>query len=159
FIATMLREDGHRWRHIWRSIRNRFPGGGDPLTRSHRSAAARVRRGRARYVHVVADGDDLSGEYIVVQVMNIPAVGPRIVLAASADPSDARLDLVLVGPKDRVALADHIASLRTTAPPIATRSVRRVELDWPDVATHVDDEVWPRDSRHPPHRVTIEVAG
>lgn len=159
FIATMLREDGHRWRHIWRNIRNRFPGGGDPSTRSHRAVAARVRRGRARYVRVVADGHDLSGEYVTVEVMNIPAVGPRILLAKRADPSDARLELVLVRTNDRVALADHIESLQTTAPPINTRSVRRIELDWPDVATHVDDEVWPRDSRHPPHRVSIEVAG
>jgi len=159
FIATMLREDGHRWRHILRNIRNRFPGGGDPATRSHRAAAARVRRGRARYVHVVADGHDLSGEYVTVEVMNIPAVGPRILLAGHADPSDARLDLVLVGPNDRFALADHIASSRTTDPPINTRSVRRIELDWPNVATHVDDEVWPRDSRHPPHRVILEIAG
>lgn len=159
FIGVMLRYDGHRWRHIWRRIRNRLPGGGDPRTRSHRSVAARVRRSRARYVHIVADGDDLSGDYVAVQVMNIPAVGPRIVLAAHADPSDARLDLVLVRPDDRAALADHIESVRMTAPPIATRSVRCIELDWPDSDTHVDDELWPRESRHPPHRVTIEVAG
>jgi diacylglycerol kinase (ATP) len=159
FIGVMLRFDGHWWRHIWRRFRNRFPGGGDPRTRSHRAVAARVRRSRARYVRVVADGEDLSGEYVAVEIMNIPAVGPRIVLAADADASDARLDLVLVQSNDRHALAEHIASMQSTAPPIPVRSVRRIELDWPDSDTHVDDELWPRDVRHQPHQVAIDVAG
>ncbi len=159
FIGVMLREDEHRWRHWWRRIRNRFPGGGDPRTRSHRAVAKRVRRADARFIHVRADGADLSGEYVAVEVMNIPAVGPRIVLAARADPSDARLDLVLVRSSDRHALADHIASTRESAPPIVVRSARRIELDWPDSDTHVDDELWPRDSRRRPHRVAIDVAG
>ena len=159
FIGVMLREDEHWWRHWLRRIRNRLPGGGDPRTRSHRSAARRVRRSAARFVHVRADGEDLSGEYAAVEVMNIPAVGPRIVLAARADPSDARLDLVLVRPSDRHTLADHIASTKSDAPPIVARTVRRIELDWPDSDTHVDDELWPRDARRRPHQVAIDVAG
>ena len=158
FIGAMLREDEHWWRHAWRRVRDLFPGGGDPRTRLDRAVAKRIRHRAPRYVRLRADGEDLSGEYAAVQVMNIPAVGPRIVLAARADPGDARLDLVLVRPSDRDALADHIASSPTTAPPVVTRSVRRVELDWPKSDTHVDDELWPRGTRRWPHRVAIEVA-
>jgi diacylglycerol kinase family enzyme len=159
FIGVMLRDDERTWHHIWRRIRDWLPGGGDPRTRLHHGVARYLHRAHSRYVHVVADGEDLSGEYAAVVIMNIPALGPRIVLAERANPSDQRLDLVLVRWTDREALADHIASTRATTPPIGVRSVQRVELDWPDSDTHVDDELWPRGARRRPDRVVVDVAG
>ncbi|MDP3221244.1 MAG: diacylglycerol kinase family protein [Deltaproteobacteria bacterium] len=57
----------------------------------------------ARY-EVDADGDDLSGDYLMVEVMNIPLLGPRVSLASAASPSDGLLDLVLVGEAQREGL-------------------------------------------------------
>jgi diacylglycerol kinase (ATP) len=121
-----------------------------------------VRHQPARHVDICADGEDLSGEYIAAEVMNIRAIGPRILLAPGANPLDGRYDLVLVRAEDRDALADFIASQAgaSLCPPLVTRRVRRVEMDWPDADTHVDDSMWPSPSKSGrPSRVTIDVRG
>jgi diacylglycerol kinase family enzyme len=120
-----------------------------------------VRRLPARQMTIHADGEDVSGEYIVLEVMNITAIGPRIELAPGADAGDARLDLVVVRAADREALADYILRGSGHAkPPITTRRVRHVAVDWPDRHTHVDDAPWPNGSTGTrPRRVSIEIAG
>ena len=48
-------------------------------------------------------------------------------------------------------------------PPLMSRRVREVELDWPDTDAHVDDELWPSNRagvRRPnPDRVTVGLRG
>jgi len=72
---------------------------------------------------IAADGSDLSGEYLGVELMNTRFVGPNVPLAPQADPSDGRIDIVLIGAADRGALLDylderlHLASGRLPAPP------------------------------------------
>ena len=53
------------------------------------------RRSSARW-RIVADGLDLSGDYLAVEILNIRFVGPNVPLAPDADPSDGLLDVVLV---------------------------------------------------------------
>ena len=116
----------------------------------------------ARRVRVRADGDDLSGNYVAVEVMNIAAIGPRIVLAPDANPGDKLLDLVLVRERDREALAAYIHAdgWRDVDPPVATRRVRCVELEWPAQDAHLDDEPWPASAQSwRPGQVSIDVGG
>lgn len=40
------------------------------------------------------DDKDLSGKFAVIEAMNIPAIGPRVKLAPSADPGDGLIDFV-----------------------------------------------------------------
>lgn len=60
-----------------------------------------------------ADGEDLSGEYLLVEVVNIPRLGPGFPLCPQASPSDGKLDLVLAGEAERGRLLD--AALRLAA--------------------------------------------
>lgn len=88
----------------------------------------------ARY-EVTADDDDLSGDYLMVEVMNIPLLGPRVSLASAASPSDGRLDLVLVGEAQREGLLRALDRRRDgeDAPiELPTRQVSRVVIagDW-----------------------------
>lgn len=75
--------------------------------RLFREAASRHRP--ARYT-IWADGEDLSGEYLMVEVMNFGLLGANVQLC-HADPGDGRLDLVLVGDHERGALLDHVTRL------------------------------------------------
>lgn len=159
FIGAMLAEDR---RPLLRFLRALNPLRTDPWLRMARFAARSVRRQRAHRVELLADAVDLSGEFIAVEVMNIPAIGPRIPLAAHADPGDGYFDLALVRPDDREPLAAFIESAPTpdATPPIEVRRVRQIEVEWPSTDTHVDDEPWPdaeRASR--PTHVTIAVQG
>ncbi len=57
---------------------------------------------------VEIDGKDYSGAYLMVEVMNMPRIGPRLVLA-DADPGDGLLDVVLVGEADRSVLDEYLS--------------------------------------------------
>ena len=109
-----------------------------------RNVARRVRRAPALSYEVHADGEDLSGEYIAIAAMNIRTIGPRMILAPDASSEDGLLDLVLVRPDEREALAELIESREAVhAPVVECRRVKDVELSWPGHG-HLDDDPWPR---------------
>ncbi len=58
---------------------------------------------------LVVDGQDRSGEYLAVEVMNVPTVGPILPLAPSASPHDGRLDIVCIAPSCHALLRSTIA--------------------------------------------------
>ena len=103
---------------------------------------------QARHWRVEADGEDLSGTYLLAVALNIGYVGASLALAPDADPADGRLDLLLVREEDRSALGDYLDGIaigveRPLA--IAPRRVTRVRLEWSAARGHVDDRLWPED--------------
>jgi diacylglycerol kinase family enzyme len=95
---------------------------------------------------VEADGEDLSGEYLQVLVMNIGRIGPRVSLAPNADAGDGRLDLVLIRDEDRITLRRHREErprLGTASLPCRSRAVDFVRVGWDPAAGHLDDSPWP----------------
>lgn len=122
----------------------------EPATTPVPTALRGIRRAldgyRARERRVVADGKDLSGSYVMVEVMNVRSIGPRMALAPSADVSDGRLDLLLLRETDRRALGDYLSAVADGSAarfPIPSRRVRRVTLGWDADDGHLDDDVWP----------------
>jgi diacylglycerol kinase (ATP) len=98
-----------------------------------------------RYREVTLDGTDLSGEYLLVEAMNIPLAGPNVALAPGADWSDDLLDLVLVTERERSALQEYLrARLGGAAAPLElpVRRGRRVMLRASPSELHVDDEAY-----------------
>ena len=105
-----------------------------------------------RYWKIDADGVDLSGEYIAVEVLNIRFVGPNLPLAPEADPSDGALDIVLVGEADRKPLLAYLENRLNLAsgelPDLRVVRARSIEIIAPaGVQCHLDDQVWPLDQR------------
>lgn len=94
---------------------------------------------------VKLDDRDLSGEYLAVEAMNIPLVGPNVPLARGADFSDELLDLVLVTERERGALEEYLqARIGGAAAPLelpVLRGRRVVLRAWPS-EMHVDDDAW-----------------
>jgi diacylglycerol kinase family enzyme len=103
-----------------------------------------LRGAQATDIQVELDGDDLSGSYIGIEVMNVGFAGPNIPLAAQADPADGELDLVLLREDDRQRLLEYTVSRVESAsalmPRLDVRRGRRVRLVPPaGWSTHVDD--------------------
>lgn len=97
------------------------------------------------------DGDDLSGKLLAFEAMNVSELGPNIPLAPDADPTDGALDVVLVRPVDRAALADYVEGrLRDSTPDppqLPRQRGRRLEIECPGgCVLHVEDELWPEDA-------------
>jgi diacylglycerol kinase (ATP) len=129
-----------------------------------RMLRARLDQSRALPYTVELDGRDRSGEYVLVEIMNIPTVGPNLRLAPHADPGDGMLDVVLLTEGDRAEFREHLQSFLPGghgAPALPVQRARRVELRWDGFDVHIDDEPWPEDGEDPPSRdstivVTLE---
>jgi diacylglycerol kinase (ATP) len=96
-------------------------------------------------------GEDLSGDYLGVEVLNVKFVGPNVPLAPEADPTDGLLDLVLVRKEDREGILDyldrrlHLAS--GVMPTLRTERSAGVQVVAPaGVRLHLDDKSWPDDA-------------
>jgi diacylglycerol kinase family enzyme len=103
-------------------------------------------KAEAKSMQIEADGQDLSGEYLMAEVMNVSTIGPRLAVAPEADHTDDDLDLILVSEAEREALAEYLDSMLHGLPaafPVSSRRVRRVKLYWQAKLGHVDDRPWP----------------
>ncbi|MGZ3423675.1 MAG: diacylglycerol kinase family protein, partial [Polyangiales bacterium] len=104
-------------------------------------------------VDLRVDGEDLSGRYLLVEILNIPAVGPRLPLGDEVAIDDGAFRLVLATERDRDALRARLEGEPTNGPPLPTRTAKRIDL-LVDGAFHVDDRVVR--SRH--EQLVVEVA-
>jgi diacylglycerol kinase family enzyme len=89
------------------------------------------------------EGTSFEDESLLVEILNIPSVGPRIRLSNEANPADGLLSVVVAGSADRELIADHLRGRwdddRRHAQ-LKTWRASRVEVrGWHDY--HVDDEV------------------
>jgi diacylglycerol kinase (ATP) len=163
FMGAMLAEGQRTSVRVVSAVRGFISRGRNHWVSTAELVAAHVRREPVRSFNILADGKDLSGEYIAVEAMNIAAIGPRIELAPDADPGDGQFDLVLARPSERDALANCIESLGAGSdrPPVDVHRVRTVEMDWPSADAHVDDDLWPSGARETdrPTRVSVTIRG
>lgn len=63
---------------------------------------------KGRNCELIVDGKDLSGQYLMVEIMNIQSVGPNLNIAPLADTHDGKLDVVAVPLDQREALANYV---------------------------------------------------
>lgn len=111
-----------------------------------------LRHVRPGECHLVVDGQDCSGRYLLVEVMNIRRIGPRLLLAPEADPGDGRLDVVTLGEEYRDELDAYLRepasrSPAAVPPGVVARQAQRISLDPLGERVHLDDETWPAAER------------
>jgi diacylglycerol kinase (ATP) len=100
----------------------------------------------AEELKISVDGNDLSGEYILMEVMNIQHIGPSLHFAPAADPGDGLLDVILVTADQREKLADYFSRrLEGDTQSLQWNAYRgqRLWLQCEDSDIHIDDKVWP----------------
>ena len=105
----------------------------------------------ARPWRVTLDGEDLSGDYFLIEAMNTETFGPGLRLAPHADPRDGLLDVVLLAEEHRDAFAAYVAGCmeeRETLLEVPVRRGKRLELRpegratlQEDAALHADSEM------------------
>lgn len=125
-------------------------------SRDFRTAADKLHRNRcliAALAHEISptrvkltiDGRDASGEFLLLQAMNIDRVGPGLRFAPSADPSDGSLDLLRVLPRQRAALQDKLKDFlsgETKALELPARRCRKIELVAGPCDLLIDDQIF-----------------
>jgi diacylglycerol kinase family enzyme len=96
-----------------------------------------------RRVTLTVDGQEIAGDFILAEVMNTRSVGPNLVLASDADPSDGQFCVVTAGEEHRDELARYLhdrAEGREGSLALPAMPAREVEIQGL-VDAHVDDEV------------------
>lgn len=91
------------------------------------------------------DGRRFDGEYLAIEVMNNPLVGPGLPLAPKAELDDGLLDIVLVGTAERADLLQAVhARMRGESTPIELPAVRgrRLRVDCDPRELHIDGALW-----------------
>jgi diacylglycerol kinase family enzyme len=99
---------------------------------------------RKHECRLVVDGVDRSGEFMLVEIMNIPAIGPNLVLAGDANPGDGLLDVVVLRGDDRENFAGYIERrLKGENDPFPFSVIRGrdITMSWSGEHVHIDDEV------------------
>ena len=89
------------------------------------------------------DTIDCSGEFLLVEVMNIRSIGPNLHLAPEADPGDGKFDIVLITENQRKHLAEYVQNkIQGLEVPFDFPLLKgkTLTVDWEGKHVHVDDE-------------------
>lgn len=109
---------------------------------------------RAKPVPICAslDGEDVSGDYLLFEALNLRYIGPNLFLTADATPGDGHFQLVMVSEAERSRLLyylDHWQDDRDRLAILPSRSGRRLQLEWPGFPLHIDDKLQPKEDLKP----------
>ena len=103
---------------------------------------------QAREAIVIADKEEITGRFLLLELMNIRYIGPNIELAPGAETGDGRFELVIVREEARNELRsyiqdhlDHKISPSQLADFAELRKVEEVRMKWKGEDLHVDDKI------------------
>ena len=102
-----------------------------------------VRDCPSTHLRVTLDGRDLSGSYLLFEVMNTRYVGPNLHLAPESDPGDGWFDVVVARDTDRELLLGHLSSGQNGQhrPSLSRQRGRSLSMQWTGSALHLDDRL------------------
>lgn len=99
------------------------------------------------------DGEEITGQYVLIEALNTNAFGPRIKAAPEADPADGYFDLVSLQEEQRESLLAYIIAMLNEElpemPGFDLRRGRQLRIEWSGFPIHVDAEVRPFQSEDP----------
>jgi len=93
------------------------------------------------------DGEDISGRYVVFEVLNMKYIGPNLFLAPEVEHNDGEFEVVLLAEKHRQRLHNHIKHWqegKPRPPRFGSRHGSRLRIEWTGFPIHIDDKIWPR---------------
>jgi diacylglycerol kinase (ATP) len=112
---------------------------------------------------VTIDGKDISGDYVLFEVMNMKYIGPNLYLAPDLQHNNGMFEVVCVQRRDRRALARVLAHWQDGQPwpsPLEARPARKIQFEWTGFPVHIDDKLWPSAQKErppaPPQKVELE---
>lgn len=122
------------------------------LKRNRQLFRKRAREAEVRPYQVEVDGRDYSGDYVLVEVVNVPLIGPQLPLSPFSDPGDGLLEVVLAGEGERAAL-ERLADGERADGVLVTQRGARVRVTASEGLMHVDGRLL----RHPAEAHGFEI--
>lgn len=108
------------------------------------------------------DGEDISGEYLLFEALNLRYIGPNLFLTAGSTPGDGRFEVVMVTEAERSRLLyylDHWQDDRERLAILPSRTGSRLRIEWTGFALHIDDKLQPKPDAKPKRMAGMVEAG
>jgi diacylglycerol kinase (ATP) len=102
-----------------------------------------IKSHKSKKYKIVADGVDYSGEYIMIEIMNIKSLGANVVLCPDANSNDRFLNLLLLKNEHRPLFLKYIHSLSQKKQlqfPVKSILCKKIYIKSDDKEIHVDDK-------------------
>ena len=107
------------------------------------------------------DGQDLSGDYYMLEAMNIRYIGPNLDLVPRAQTNDGLLDVVFVPKGEQAKLSQCISDRlkhKRSRVKLTVHQGRHLQVEWKSSPVHIDDKPWPEDGNaHPVFSNAIDI--
>ena len=126
--------------------------GKNPVEAGLRRLRKLVERAAPVEVHARLDGEDISGEYLLFEALNLRYIGPNLFLTANTEPGDGRFEVVMVTEAERSRLLyylEHWQDDRERLAILPSRGGSRLELEWTGFPLHIDDKTRPKPDAKP----------
>ena len=97
-----------------------------------------------KYCHLIIDGTDHSGKYILAEIMNTKSMGPNLFLAPNADPGDGILNVVLIPEADKEKFSAYVLNKLNNKEEnydFVELKGKKISIAWDGTHVHIDDEV------------------
>jgi diacylglycerol kinase family enzyme len=109
----------------------------------------------ATYAPLVrVDDEVIVGNFLLVEVLNTKAVGPRLQFAPQADPGDGLFEVVRVYERHEEGFLTYMRHMLTeNLDELTSYEVsqgRKLEIEWTGFRFHIDGEVRPSTNKRPP---------
>jgi diacylglycerol kinase family enzyme len=95
------------------------------------------------------DGRDLSGDYILLEAMNIRCIGPNLCIIQAGPLGDGLLDVVRAAANEKDQIMRFLANRLEGAagsPGLTVQQARHVHIECAGARVHIDDDLWPKES-------------
>ena len=115
------------------------------LTNAHRHLRRMAKEYPEIKCELQLDDEIVAGRFLLLEIANMPLVGPNLQLVPDADPADGWFDVMWIEGTERKALRDYLELCRRDERAIApakTRRCQRVLFRYVDAPAHVDGKAF-----------------
>jgi diacylglycerol kinase (ATP) len=123
-----------------RAAKKKKAEGADNLRKGRETLQKIIKDAKPIALDLVIDGKALRGEFIGVEILNIPFTGPGLPLAPKADAGDGKLDVVCFKADERKDLIEWLEAPHDEAPPATVRQGGKIEVSWEKAPHRLDDQ-------------------
>jgi diacylglycerol kinase (ATP) len=129
------------------------------LERDRKVFQAVIEEAEPRSYAIRVDGVSLTGKFLLVEIVNIPLIGPQLAVSPESDSSDGVLELVVAGESERPALIE-LALTGRVASDVRLRTLRgkHFTVETEDTAFHRDGSLVERAGSGGEFSISVEPA-